>query len=111
MKPELLFPSSQGIPRPGVPIKSNFFPSRRKPSPHIAEKPHSCATPRLCAGSRLVNETLHRNNIELPAAPRGPRDRDRPMIFYVSREKVLRGEINLNAWDLFEHAAMPPSLV
>ena len=35
---------------------------------------------------------------------------DRPMVFYVSREKVLRGEINLNAWDLFEHAAMPPSL-
>lgn len=34
--------------------------------------------PRRCAGSRLVNETLHRKNGELPAAPRGPRDRDRP---------------------------------
>ncbi len=31
---------------------------------------------------------------------------DQEMIFYVPREKVIRGEIGMNAEDLFEHAGM-----
>ncbi|MCG8602305.1 MAG: hypothetical protein MI807_19330 [Verrucomicrobiales bacterium] len=29
---------------------------------------------------------------------------DQETIFFVSRERVLRGEIKMNTWDLFEHA-------